>query len=243
MRETLFISDLHLDRARSTATRAFLTFLETSAARAEALYILGDLFEAWVGDDDNSPGHHRILMGLSHLPEVGIRGYLLRGNRDFLLGRRFEEMTGWTILGDPAVIDLYGERTLLMHGDLLCTDDVDYQKFRTRVRDAHWQQKFLSKPLFLRRLLAWYARRGSRQQTRKKPTAIMDVNQQTVERTMREQGVRRLIHGHTHRPAIHEFMLDGALAKRIVLGDWYMQGSVLHLSASGCRLQSICYAT
>jgi UDP-2,3-diacylglucosamine hydrolase len=224
---TLFISDLHLDETRPQIVELFTLFLARDARGADALYILGDLFESWIGDDDDAPLAARVADGLRALRDSGTPVYFMHGNRDFLLGERYAEHAEMTLLADPTVIDLAGERTLLMHGDTLCTDDIEYQKFRTLVRNPQWQRQFLAKPLAERRAFAAQARGESRKQTALKAAEIMDVNQAAVESAMRAHDVRRLIHGHTHRPATHRFDLGGPAAERIVLGDWYEQSSVL----------------
>jgi UDP-2,3-diacylglucosamine hydrolase len=224
---TVFISDLHLDAERPHIVDLYTRFLAEQARHADALYILGDLFESWIGDDDDTLLATRVAHALCGLSDSGVPVYFMHGNRDFLLGADYVQRCGLTLLEDPALIDLGGERTLLMHGDTLCTDDVEYQKFRTLVRNPAWQQSFLAKPLAERRAFAAQARGESRKQTAMKPAEIMDVNQGAVESTMRQHGVRRLIHGHTHRPATHQFDLGGKAAERIVLGDWYEQSSVL----------------
>jgi UDP-2,3-diacylglucosamine hydrolase len=224
---TLFISDLHLDDARQQITDLFVRFLESEARDADALYILGDLFESWIGDDDEAPLATRVAGALRELRDSGVPIYFMHGNRDFLLGANYAKQCGMTLLDDPTLVELGGERTLLMHGDTLCTDDTEYQQFRTLVRNPAWQAQFLAKPLAERRAFAAQARGESRKQTAMKAAEIMDVNQDAVESAMRTHGVRRLIHGHTHRPATHRFDLDGTSAERIVLGDWYEQSSVL----------------
>jgi len=224
---TLFISDLHLDAARPQITQLFLDFLKTEASRAQALYILGDFFEAWIGDDDPDPHHARVMDGVHTLTGSGIPVYFMHGNRDFLIGAEFERKTGCTLLAEPTVMNLYGTRTLLMHGDTLCTDDLEYQKFRRQVRNPAWQKTFLAKPFAERRAFAQQARAASQTQTAAKPDYLMDVNQREVERVMTEHGATRLIHGHTHRPAIHRFAVNGQNLTRIVLGDWYEQSSIL----------------
>jgi UDP-2,3-diacylglucosamine hydrolase len=239
MPETLFISDLHLDPERPVITDLFLTFLKGRAARAEALYILGDLFEAWVGDDDDAPMNQAVCRSLKACNDSGTAVYIMHGNRDFLLGPVFAEQSGTTLLEDPVRIDLYGIPTVLMHGDLLCTDDTEYLAFRKMVRDPGWQSAMLAKPLEERRLMAREMRNSSREQTGGKPESIMDVNDDAVSEMMRTLQVNRLIHGHTHRPAIHNLLVAGESSQRIVLGDWYEQGSVLVCSPSGCDLQTL----
>ena len=226
---TLFISDLHLDESRPHIVDLYIDLLAGEARGADALYILGDLFEAWIGDDDDAGLPARVAQATRALSEAGVPVYFMHGNRDFLLGADYAARAGLTLLADPTVVELGGERTLLMHGDTLCTDDVDYLKFRALVRDPRWQRQFLSRPLAERRAFAAQARGESRARTSAARPEIMDVTQAAVEAAMRAHGVRRLIHGHTHRPATHRFDLDGQTAERIVLGDWYEQDSVLRL--------------
>ncbi len=236
---TLFISDLHLSGQRPAITELFLDFLRQRARSAEALYILGDLFEAWIGDDAVLPDYQPCVDALRTLADSGVPVYIMQGNRDFLLGEGFAAMSSATLLPDPSVIDLYGEPTLLMHGDTLCTDDVAYQQFRAMVRDPQWQAALLAKTPQERLAMAREYREISQAQTAQKAETIMDVNQEAVAAALREQGVHRLIHGHTHRPALHDFTLDNAPARRIVLGDWYEQGSVLVCDETGCRLEGL----
>ncbi|HET7569383.1 MAG TPA: UDP-2,3-diacylglucosamine diphosphatase [Gammaproteobacteria bacterium] len=236
---TAFISDLHLDASRPEVTRLFQAFLADEARTLDALYILGDLFEAWIGDDDPDPHHAAVKRDLRALTAAGVPGYFMHGNRDFLIGDRFSRETGLQILDDPVVVDLYGVPTLITHGDALCIDDLDYQAFRQTVREPAWQQAFLSKPLDARRGFAAQARAESKRLQRDKSAAIMDVNQNAVEALMREHGVTRMIHGHTHRPDTHHFTADGEQFTRIVLGDWYDQGSILRCDADGCRLERL----
>lgn len=233
---TLFISDLHLSGERPQITDVFLGFLHGPAREAEALYILGDLFEAWIGDDAVLPEQRPVLEALLALSETGVPIFVMHGNRDFLLGPQFETMSGCRLLTDPTLIDLYGTPTLLMHGDTLCTDDLAYQKFRTMVRDPQWQSALLAKTPEERIALARQYREMSTTETAQKANDIMDVNQSAVEQTMREHNADQLIHGHTHRPAVHDFVLDGHPVRRIVLGDWYEQGSVLTCTQQDCRL-------
>lgn len=237
--ETLFISDLHLDASRPGVTSLFLEFLSKDACESDALYILGDLFEAWIGDDDLGEHNRSVLEGIKKLVDSGIPVYGMHGNRDFLMGEQFCQMSGMTFLKDPTVIELYGTRTLLMHGDMLCSDDVQYLEFRKTVRAAQWQQEFLAKPLEERDSIVRSLREESQKQTKQKPQEIMDVTQSTVEEYMRNHACLQLIHGHTHRPAIHEFNLDGKPARRIVLGDWYEQGSVLRCKPQECTLHKL----
>jgi UDP-2,3-diacylglucosamine hydrolase len=236
---TLFISDLHLDAGRPKITQLFLDFLETRASGSDALYILGDLFEAWIGDDDQSDMNQSVCQGLRQCAASGTPVFIMHGNRDFLLGERFAEKSNTTLLQDPTRIDLYGTPTLLMHGDLLCTDDTEYLSFREMVHDSQWQTGFLVKSLEQRRKIAVDMRALSKEKTSDKTESIMDVNQEAVIQTMTENQVPRLIHGHTHRPDVHELLIANEHARRFVLGDWYEQGSVLECSPDGCELQSI----
>lgn len=226
---TLFISDLHLDAVRPQVTHWFLEFLKTEARRAQALYILGDFFEVWIGDDDPDSHATEVMAGVRELTDSGVPVYFMHGNRDFLIGEGFAKTTGCQLLADPCVVDLQGTPTLLMHGDTLCTDDAEYQEFRRQVRKPEWQQAFLARPLAERRAFAARVRTTSQQRNAAKADYLMDVNQHEVERRMQEHGVTRLIHGHTHRPAIHCFAAHGRKYTRIVLGDWYEQSSVLKL--------------
>lgn len=238
-----FISDLHLSADRPAITELFLNFIGGEARRAQALYILGDLFEVWLGDDDKPPGHQRIIAALRGLKDSGTDIYLMHGNRDFLLGEGFASASGCRLLPEACVISLAGAPTLLMHGDTLCTDDGDYQKFRHMVRNPQWQKQFLSLPFAERMKLAQGMRAESRLQTSIKPNYIMDVNHQAVEQTMLDHKVLRLIHGHTHRPAVHDFQLNGQPAQRIVLGDWYEQGSALWCDAEACHTEYLTRAS
>jgi UDP-2,3-diacylglucosamine hydrolase len=237
---TLFISDLHLDPARPQITDLFGKFIDTEARRADALYILGDLFEAWVGDDDPSEVGGFVAGSLRDLRDAGVPVYFMRGNRDFLLGDAYAERAGMTILPDPAVVMLHGKPTLLMHGDLLCTDDVVYQQFRAQTRNPEWQRQFLSQPLPARLAFAEQARAASRAhqsglQTQGLMEAITDVAPATVEATLARYGIDTLIHGHTHRPQVHD-LVGG---RRIVLGDWYEQGSVLRANDGLAKLEML----
>jgi len=235
----LFVSDVHLDAAAPEATEQFLTFLRDEAAAAEALYILGDLFEAWVGDDDEEPGNEQVCRALRELNDRGVACFTLHGNRDFLLGTGFCERSGCRLLSDPVIAELDGERVLLTHGDALCTDDHPYQELRTIVRDRAWQRRFLELPRAHREQLADEARAGSRRHTSRTVPDIMDVNSQAVTAAFRSARVRRIVHGHTHRPALHELEVDGRPAQRIVLGAWYEQGSVLRYERGRFELRAL----
>ena len=236
---TLFISDLHLEPGQPPITEQFLGFLEQARGRTDALYILGDLFDAWLGDDDPEPEYRRVIEALRSLRASGTRLYFTHGNRDFLVGARFCAESGCELLDEHTVVPLYGERVLLMHGDLLCTDDVEYQAFRRMVRDTAWQRRMLAMPIAERAALAQQVKEQTRAAVMSKAEDIMDVNQKTVEDTMRRFGVRTLLHGHTHRPNVHRLTLDGEEATRIVLGDWYTQGSVVTWDEKGFRLDAL----
>jgi UDP-2,3-diacylglucosamine hydrolase len=239
MQGTLFISDLHLDPERPAVTELFLGFLATRARKADAVYILGDLFEAWIGDDDASPLNLEVIQGIRACADAGTPVFVMHGNRDFLLGERFAMQSRCTLLADPERIDLYGTPTLLMHGDLLCTDDTEYLAFRKMVRDSGWQSELLAKPLAVRREMAAEMRRSSREKTAGKPESIMDVNPAAVLDAMTRHAVVQLIHGHTHRPGVHSLQIAGQPARRYVLGDWYDQGSMLECNRDGCRLHEL----
>lgn len=231
----LFISDLHLEAERPDITRAFLHFLSTRARTAEALYILGDFFEAWIGDDGMDEFQHSIARALRELSDSGTRIFLMHGNRDFLIGQAFCREAGCKLLRDPSLIDLGGEQVLLMHGDNLCTLDVAYMKLRRWLRNPLTLFILRHLPLAARRKLARKLRKESRAQTRMKASEIVDVTPAEVERIMRDKGVRILIHGHTHRPAVHELEIDGRPARRIVLGDWDSQGWALEADEQGMQ--------
>jgi UDP-2,3-diacylglucosamine hydrolase len=235
----LFVSDVHLEAGAPEAVEQFLDFLRTHAADAEALYVLGDLFETWVGDDDPDPAKARVCEGLRALTTRGTGCFVLHGNRDFLIGRDFCRNTGSRLLADPVVVDLNGERVLLTHGDALCTDDHSYQELRSIVRTPEWQRRFLSLPLFERELLANKARAGSREHISRTIPDIMDVNEDTVSTAYRATRVRRIIHGHTHRPAVHDTDIEGEPAQRIVLGAWYEQGSYVAYENGRYELRSL----
>jgi UDP-2,3-diacylglucosamine hydrolase len=236
---TLFVSDLHLDASRPGITRLFLDFLAGEARQAQALFVLGDLFEAWVGDDEPGEPGASVCAALKALADSGVPVFLMRGNRDFLFGPGIAARCGATLLPDPCVVDLHGQPTLLMHGDLLCTDDTAYQAFRRQVRDPAWQAQFLAQPLEARHAFAAKARAASREHQQGVSETITDVTPATVEDVMARHGVQRLVHGHTHRPAIHPLTVHDRPATRIVLGDWYDQGSVLRVDADGLRLDAL----
>jgi UDP-2,3-diacylglucosamine hydrolase len=235
----LFVSDVHLDAATPEATEQFLDFLAREAPEAEALYILGDLFEAWVGDDDQDPEKERVCHGLRALAARGVACFALHGNRDFLLGEGFGERSGCRLLADPVIVELDGEPVLLTHGDALCTDDHSYQELRSIVRRNDVQRRFLALPLGARETLANEVRAGSRRHIARTVPTIMDVNAEAVERAFRAAGVRRMIHGHTHRPGVHDLTVDGASAQRIVLGAWYEQGSYLSCERGSYELRAL----
>jgi UDP-2,3-diacylglucosamine hydrolase len=230
---TLFISDLHLTPERPKIAELFFDLLREEASRADALYILGDLFEYWIGDDAaETLGYGPVLQSIRALSDSGVPVYFMRGNRDFLVGSDFEAATGCRVLPDPTVIDLYGQRALLMHGDYLCTDDVEHQRFRATVDDPDWREDFLDKPVEARMQMARDARARSRAHKENVTMEIMDVNSAAVEQAFQAHDVRLMIHGHTHRPAVH----NGDDTRRIVLGDWYEQSSVLRCDAEGQHL-------
>jgi UDP-2,3-diacylglucosamine hydrolase len=235
----LVISDLHLDGARPEIARQFDEFLETGARRARVLYILGDLFEAWIGDDDPDPHKRAVVAALRRLTDAGVALYLMHGNRDFLLGPRFAAATGGTLLTDPTLVEWEGRRALLSHGDALCTDDEPYQRLRALVRAPIWQAQFLALSVTQRQALAEDARAGSRAHTAGQPRMLMDVNAEAVAGVFRGAGVDTLVHGHTHRPGVYAHAVDGRACTRFVTGDWYTQGSLLRWDATGLRLETL----
>ena len=241
-RPTLFISDLHLDGERPDITAQFLDFVEQEARGSAGLYILGDLFEAWIGDDDPDPDKRRVLAALKSLTQAGVPVFFIHGNRDFLIGRRFAKETGVKVLPDGTLIELYGKRVLLMHGDTLCIDDPDYQRLRRIVRNPVVQFVLRCLSLGQRQKLAAKMRAGSKKHIESKDRTapqIMDVNQGEVQRTFEQEHADLIVHGHTHRPAIHEVDVAGHVATRIVLGDWYEQGSVLRWNEQGFELAGL----
>lgn len=238
---TLFISDLHLCESRPQITEQFVRFIQSHALAADALYILGDLFEYWAGDDDlDDPHHQTIIRALRHLDENGVRCYLMHGNRDFLIGQDFAAAAQLHILPDPSALELYGHRILLSHGDALCTDDVAYQTFRQQVRAPDWQSNFLHQPLAARKSQIEALRMRSEQEKSGKSESIMDVNGVAVEGLMRAYHYPKIfIHGHTHRPAKHLLQVDQRTIERWVLGDWYEQGSCLRVDHTGCSSMAL----
>jgi UDP-2,3-diacylglucosamine hydrolase len=235
----LFVSDLHMHAGDARSIERFVGFLSRAARSASELYILGDLFEAWIGDDEDDPRVLPAIEALAELTRSGVSCAVMHGNRDFLIGPRFASSTGCRLLGDYERIVVHGEPVLLTHGDLLCTDDTRYLKLRAELRDPAWQREFLSKPLAERRQIASDLRQLSATEIALKPADIMDVNQAAVERTMRAHDVALLLHGHTHRPAVHRFTLDGGPATRIVLGAWYERPSIVRWDEAGFRLEQL----
>jgi UDP-2,3-diacylglucosamine hydrolase len=232
---TLFISDLHLEDSAPERTQWLIGLLEGRARQADALYILGDLFEFWIGDDSLSETAGQVAAGIASLNEAGVPCHFMHGNRDFLLGPRYAERAGLRLLPDPFPVNLHGIPTLLLHGDTLCTDDAEYQAFRRQTRDPEWQASVLAMSVEERLQLARSARDASRAHTGSVAMEIMDVNEAAVQAACREHGVRRMIHGHTHRPAVHRFELEGTEIERIVLADWYESGSYLEVSGEKAR--------
>jgi UDP-2,3-diacylglucosamine hydrolase len=236
MKPTLFISDLHLCMSRPAINRSFFAFLDDVASHAATLYILGDLFDYWAGDDDLSdPFNRSVAEGLKRLCERGVAVYFMHGNRDFLIGEAFCNASGVNMLRDPTLVQLHGVATLLMHGDTLCTDDVTYQRFRAQVRDPVWQNAFLARPLAERKAMIEDLRRQSEAEKQGKTETIMDVTLSAVEGALREHTCKQLIHGHTHRPAHHAHRVDGKACERWVLTDWYERGGYLQSDADGCE--------
>ena len=233
---TLFISDLHLCASRPAITAAFIEFLQNTASKVKALYILGDLFEYWAGDDDiDDTFHQQIISSFKNLSATGVKVFLMHGNRDFLIAEGFCQMAGITLLNDPTMIDLHGKKALLSHGDDLCVDDVAYQQFRSQVRDKKWQHEFLNQPLQARKKQIEAIRARSEQEKTQKSLEIMDVNAEAVNALLGKYQPDLLIHGHTHRPNQHSIELDGRVITRWVLGDWYEQGSYLACDQYGCK--------
>lgn len=240
MRPTLFASDLHLSPARPALASALRAFCSGPARAAAAVYLLGDLFDWWIGDDQlREPFDRDVAQAIAGISQSGVPVHVAHGNRDFLLGRQFAAATGVRFLPEQAVVDLYGTPTLLSHGDELCTGDLDYQRFRARMRDPATQRRLLRLPGFLRRAIARRLRAKSRDATALKPEAILDVDERAVVDAFRRFGVTRMIHGHTHRPATHHVEVDGTPRERIVLPDWYEVARYLEVSADGVAVREV----
>jgi UDP-2,3-diacylglucosamine hydrolase len=240
MKPTLLLSDLHLSPEHAAAVEAFRTFARGPARDAAAVYILGDLFDAWIGDDQRrEPFARAIVAALRGISDAGVPVYVARGNRDFLLGSDFAAAAGATLLPEQTLVELGGVETLLTHGDEFCTDDVDYQRYRAWARDPRQQRRLLRLPYRVRRLVAAWLRRGSRSATARKPDAILDVNAGAIEQAFHRLGVVRMIHGHTHRPARHALVVDGTPRERVVLADWDDRGYYVEVDASGMRMREI----
>ena len=236
----LFISDLHLSSSRPGINQVFFQFLRERAVRAPELYILGDLFEYWAGDDDiGDPFNAQVVAALAECARGGTRILVMHGNRDFLFGAAFAQASGAQLVDDPVVLDLFGKKTVLTHGDALCTDDREYQAFRAEVRSESWKRAFLAQPLPERKQRIAALRARSEIEKKRKPAEIMDVNAGAVESLLRAHGYPRLIHGHTHRPARHEHRVDGRVCERWVLPDWYESGGVLVCDEKGCRAEKL----
>ena len=234
---TLFISDLHLEASKPEIGEQFLAFMAGPAREADALYILGDLFEVWVGDDDPNPYYADMKAAIREVADSGVPVFFMHGNRDFMIAERFAEETGVTMLEDPCPVELYGEKVLLSHGDAMCTDDLEYQQARTMTRNPEWKAMMMAKPLEERIAYARAMREKSMARGETMQEDIGDVNQEAVEATIREYDVDILLHGHTHRPAVHPFHVDDRPVHRIVLGDWYEQGSMVEWDDDGPRLE------
>jgi UDP-2,3-diacylglucosamine hydrolase len=240
MAHTLFISDLHLCEEQPHITQLFLNFMRDTAPQADALYILGDLFEYWAGDDDLDTALHRTITdALRGLAAQGTAVSIMHGNRDFLMDQQLAQACHASLLPDPSLLDLYGTPTLLSHGDALCTDDVQYQNFRRQVRDPQWRASFLAQPLSRRKAQIEEIRSISKSEKQTKNMNIMDVNPDAVAQLLRSYNYPRLIHGHTHRPALHRYTLDGVACERWVLGDWHATGNALRCDAAGCTTVKI----
>jgi UDP-2,3-diacylglucosamine hydrolase len=236
--QTIFLSDIHLCESRPSITDAFVSFLNKVTNEVDALYILGDLFEYWIGDDSNQ--HENVIEALKKLTDRHIQVFLMHGNRDFLIGSAFEKKTGAVLLNDPILVEIFGKKILLCHGDTLCTDDIEYQSFRDKIRSESWKNEFLKKSLSERVSIANEFRKESELNKKKKSLEIMDVNLDEVNRTLIQFNYPDfLIHGHTHRPNQHSINLDGHQIQRIVLGDWYEQGSYLILNAHGIETHRV----
>ena len=233
---TLFIADLHLQTEEPAITAGFLRFLQGEARQADAMYILGDLFEAWIGDDDPNPLHQQIATAIKAVVDAGVPCYFIHGNRDFLVGQRFARQSGMLLLTEEERLDLYGREVLIMHGDTLCTDDPGYLAFRAKVHTPWIQRLFLALPLFIRHRIAARMRADSKAANSSKSMDIMDVNPQAVVDVMERHHVQWLIHGHTHRPAVHELQANGQPAWRVVLGAWHSEGSMVKVTPDDVEL-------
>ncbi len=233
---TLFIADLHLSSEEPAITAGFLRFLAGEARKADALYILGDLFEAWIGDDDPVVLHREIATAIKSLVDSGVPCYFIHGNRDFLLGKRFARESGMILLPEEKILHLYGRKVLILHGDTLCTDDAGYQAFRAKVHQPWLQKLFLTLPLFVRQRIAAKMRGNSKAANRTKSLEIMDVNPEAVLSVMERHHVPWLIHGHTHRPAVHQLTVQGEPAFRVVLGAWHSEGSMVKVTPDNVEL-------
>lgn len=227
MPKHLFISDLHLAPERPEIIQLFIDFLNKQATQAESLYILGDLVEYWLGDDDRAEGLSSVFDCMKQHADNGLKIYLMHGNRDFLIGEQLAQRAGCTLIHEPYIATFNNTNVLLMHGDILCTDDVRYQELRNMLRNPAWQKDFLNKPLAEREEMARALRKQSKQETQNKSDDIMDVNATAVNQAFIDHNVSLIIHGHTHRPSIHQLEVAGKQVKRVVLGDWYCNGSVL----------------
>ena len=240
MTHTLFISDLHLNEDEDNVARLFTNFVRTEARDAEALYILGDLFEYWAGDDDrDAPFHQNIIKAIREVADQGTPVFIMHGNRDFLMGEQLAKACNATLLADPTVVDLYGTPTLLTHGDAMCTDDTEYQAFRKQVRQPAWCNNFLAQPLAQRKAQIEQLRKMSEEKKQTKAMDIMDVNLSAVAEVFRSHHYPRMIHGHTHRQKHHQHVVDGKTCDRWVLGDWDKTGNALRCDAAGCNFQTI----
>lgn len=240
MSHTLFISDLHLCESQPHTTRLFLDFTRNTATQADALYILGDLFEYWAGDDDlNTPFHQQVIAAIHELGENGTPVFIMHGNRDFLMDEQLAQACHAALLTDPTLLDLYGTATLLTHGDALCTDDTEYQAFRQQVRQPSWRNSFLAQPLAQRKAQIEQLRKMSEEQKQTKAMEIMDVSPAAVADLFRAYHYPRLIHGHTHRQKHHLHEVDGKTCDRWVLGDWHETGNALRCDANGCSWEII----
>jgi UDP-2,3-diacylglucosamine hydrolase len=233
---TLFIADLHLCTEEPAITAGFLRFLAGEARQADALYILGDLFEAWIGDDDPNPLHREIAAAIKAVVDSGVSCFFIHGNRDFLIGKRFARESGMTLLPQEKVLNLYGRRVLILHGDTLCTDDAGYQAFRAKVHQRWLQTLFLALPLCIRKRVAARMRADSKAANRSKSLEIMDVNKHAVIAEMEKHHVQWLIHGHTHRPDVHPLTANGEPAFRVVLGAWHHEGSMVKVTPDDVEL-------